>query len=435
MVKGLLRKEINKIHRFWLWPLTVIVGILLGSVIASTFLGSDPFYDIYYGTLYHLRRNKPLETAFATSDFSKVKELLARQPELVNARWEDGDTPLHRAVALTNFEEILTLLLNQGASINARDRHGETPLHTAIYEEDPEAESLLLSKGADWTLKDDRGFTALDWAVSRGYKELVDPLLAKSAKLNIYDAISLDDKEEVSKLLAADHKLINRPCASHSMPICVAAGYGFNDIVELLIQDGAKLNLKHQSPLISAAWDGHYETVKLLLDSGANVNARDYFQRTALYLAVGRIKTMRLLISRGADVDAADNRGETPLMRSIPFRQVFGFFDPGPRMATLKKTFVQLRPISPESEDSPSLGASMTLLLEHHANASVRDDSGRTALHYAAGVGTVEAAELLIKAGVDVKARDKAGETPLHTALKENNPEVAAVLRQHGAME
>jgi ankyrin repeat protein len=41
--------------------------------------------------------------------------------------------------------------------------------------------------------------------------------------------------------------------------------------------------------------------------------------------------------------------------------------------------------------------------------------------------------ELLVARGADVNARNKAGVTPLAAAEKNGFPEVAAILKQHGA--
>ena len=44
-----------------------------------------------------------------------------------------------------------------------------------------------------------------------------------------------------------------------------------------------------------------------------------------------------------------------------------------------------------------------------------------------------EIAELLIKTGANVNVPNTAGETPLDAAIRENNEEIAELLRSHGA--
>jgi len=70
------------------------------------------------------------------------------------------------------------------------------------------------------------------------------------------------------------------------------------------------------NPLLWAAWGGHVEIVKLLLDKGADVNLPDSGTKiTPLHMAVneGHVEIVRLLISRGSKINAQDLTGGTPL--------------------------------------------------------------------------------------------------------------------------
>ena len=65
-------------------------------------------------------------------DVDRVREQLAAQPDLVQARDAKGATALHLA-ALHGHRELVTLLLERGADINARDTlFGATPSGWAI---------------------------------------------------------------------------------------------------------------------------------------------------------------------------------------------------------------------------------------------------------------------------------------------------------------
>ena len=64
---------------------------------------------------------------------------------------------------------------------------------------------------------------------------------------------------------------------------------------------------------------------------------------------------------------------------------------------------------------------------------ATRDRDGRTALHYAAFEGQVEAIERLIREGADVDAQDDRGYTPLHFAAQEFRVDAARALIDAGA--
>ena len=57
---------------------------------------------------------------------------------------------------------------------------------------------------------------------------------------------------------------------------------------------------------------------------------------------------------------------------------------------------------------------------------------GWTPLHYAAGEGHKEIAELLIAAGADMNVKNKDGATALDKAIGQNNTKIADLLRKHG---
>lgn len=68
-----------------------------------------------------------------------------------------------------------------------------------------------------------------------------------------------------------------------------------------------------------------------------------------------------------------------------------------------------------------------TSLLCRHADVAAVDDSGKTALHYAAMSGADGVAEVLIDAGAPVDMRDAEGRTPLWYAAARNYPDSAIV--------
>lgn len=150
----------------------------------------------------------------------------------------------------------------------------------------------LLDSGADINYhsqpKKGTGRTALCEAALKGKLEVVRLLIEQGADLNVQDG---------SMGFTALHW---------------AADYGHEPIVEALVAAGADVNLaspaNRLTPFMAAATRGNLPIVKLLLAAGANVNATTKDGRTALSLAEEkkRAEVVALLASLGAP-------GTTPL--------------------------------------------------------------------------------------------------------------------------
>jgi len=77
---------------------------------------------------------------------------------------------------------------------------------------------------------------------------------------------------------------------------------GDTEIVELLLEAGANVNIKNKfgwTPLHLAAREGHIDIVQMLLEAGANIGAKNKFGRTPLDYAVKHRHTdiVRMLVS------------------------------------------------------------------------------------------------------------------------------------------
>ncbi|KAK8013197.1 ankyrin repeat protein [Apiospora marii] len=152
--------------------------------------------------------------------------LLERKPELLEVRFEDGQTPLHIAARCGNFD-VAEMLLNKGLECDIKDKEGNTPLLLCTFDcgrrTDLSVIKLLLKKGADWRIPRNDGQT---------------PLI--SASLDYHD---------------------------------------LGGMVPLLLENGADPNaqsLYHGwTPLHAASSGGNLRTVQLLLDKGADRNVAD----------------------------------------------------------------------------------------------------------------------------------------------------------------
>jgi len=70
---------------------------------------------------------------------------------------------------------------------------------------------------------------------------------------------------------------MNKADKDGATPLREASGYGYTEIVKLLLATGADVNkadIIGVTPLCMASLEGHYEIVKLLLDAKADVNIK-----------------------------------------------------------------------------------------------------------------------------------------------------------------
>jgi ankyrin repeat protein len=178
-------------------------------------------------------------------------------------------------------------------------------------------------------------------------------------------------------------------------PLHAAAERGEAAVVENLILKGADVNARTangQTPLHIAADHGSYGALETLLKHKANPNLQDKRGRTPVELAIGYDATVERLLAAGAELPDL-------LVASAAGR------------ADLVKGF----------------------LAKNKTSAGAKTSSGETALHFAARLGHVRVAEVLLANGADVNARDSSKLTPLHRAATYGHSEMVRLLLAHKA--
>lgn len=159
--------------------------------------------------------------------------------------------------------------------------------------------------------------------------------------------------------------------------LMVAAQQGYADIVKLLLDHGAKVNVKAEivigvgadvatgiTALSQAAASGNLSIVKMLVEHGAEIHALTGHGDTLLAFATTN-EIAQYFLDRGLDINARDKDGYTLLILSAE-----GFHRP-----------------------------SVAFLLEHGADPNAKTTDGTTALKLAEGIRHPDDVELLKKAG------------------------------------
>jgi len=173
---------------------------------------------------------------------------------------------------------------------------------------------------------------------------------------------------------------LHRECSGHSCSM--------SDVLRML-DDGADANcrdLHGQTSLHMASFIGYAHVITVLLQRGADVSLRDGLGRTALHYGClsGQPRAVPVLLAAGCNASVSDHEGVTAAHMAAALGQ---------------------------------LGALGAIVASRWFTKHVRDNSGRTPLHYACRENRVGASILLLSMGADIESESLSG-TPLCVAVR-----------------
>ncbi|SCO19315.1 unnamed protein product [Fusarium fujikuroi] len=183
-----------------------------------------------------------------------------------------------------------------------------------------------------------------------------------------------------------------------------AARYGHLAVVEMLLENGANIDLGDHlftTPLSWACMCGRATIAGILLQNHAQVDSKDFQGRTPLSEAVeyGDTAIVQLLLDNNAEVDSKNNEGQTPL-------------------------FIAAR------EGQMDM---VHLLLANGADVNWKNLEKLTPLSYAVSEGHATIVQLLLDNGAEVDSESLYGETPLKIATEERHETIVQLLLDYGA--
>ncbi|HOY68404.1 MAG TPA: ankyrin repeat domain-containing protein [Candidatus Ozemobacteraceae bacterium] len=237
--------------------------------------------------------------------------------------------------------------------------------------------------------------------------------LAPLGAAEIHEAAAGGNLASVTRLIAADRRVVRAKTATQVTPLHYAAIRGNVAIARALIEAGADVGARTEdgkTPLQFVfdnpeVQDEACAALTELLASGSDlVNSVDGNGLTPLHQAarLGNAAAADVLIRRGALVGARDAKGNTPLH------------------------------LIAEATDTAEAVATGKRLISAGASVNAANHVGATPLHAVAVSDTsYEAVALfLLRAGADPLAKDAIGQTPRQAAIAAGNFAVAAFIAE-----
>lgn len=347
-----------------------------------------------------------------------------------------------------NQEKFVKFLVDAGGNFNIEDRKGTQALRHAAFHGRDIIVKYLISLGANVQGHPTDTENALSRAASKNHdllgKFLIEQelLISKGVgfryqrgETSLHFVAAVGNINLVQVLLDAGWDV---NAGERDIPIKEAMRYGHEEVVNLLIDKGSRLEegLLHQ-----AAEKGLISTAKLLISKGANVNALDR-QKRPLFEASrqgpkGRYEEfVKLLIDNGAQVNVKESSGISVLLHASDAGHESVsklFLEAG---ATLTEKRIDGTTVVHSAAKKGHVEM-IRALVERGAELDARDSNMKTALNFAAAGGHTEVIRLLLNAKpgdwVNGNSNDEYRNPPLHDAILGGHIEASRVLVETGA--
>ena len=162
---------------------------------------------------------------------------------------------------LRDDDATIAALLRRGFDPNTRDPKGQVGLTIALQNGSSKAfAALLASSQVNVEARNAQDESPLMMAALKGNLEAVKALLARDADVNktgwapLHYAASAGSRQHVAiiALLLENHAYIDATSPNGTTPLMMAAQYGSNEAVQLLLDEGADPTLKNQLGLTAA---------------------------------------------------------------------------------------------------------------------------------------------------------------------------------------
>lgn len=365
-----------------------------------------------------------------------IRVLLAQGKGIkVDAQTRGGRTPLSFVVEAEDLSAV-TLLHSHGAKINQPDGQGDSMLIGTFLHKKYEVLDSLVAKGANINMVNNGGVTTLMTAITllggddaKTVLTFLEKFITFKPKLDLqqikggnggYAALHLAARfgyVEGGKLLLDNGASIDlKSLATGGTPLHNAAGANQIEFAKLLIKRKANLEIFDKSgatPLIIGVFHGDADMVEVLVDAGAKINVKspvNILVTPLVYAASNpdpfkhkdNLAIIKSLVKHKGDINFPSENGRTALIAAAGCSDQSKSYEKG------------------------------ALLIDSGASLDLVNDKGETALMLAAGAGNQKLVTLLIDKGANAQLKNGAGESVMSYANRSGNKGSVRLLESKG---
>lgn len=223
--------------------------------------------------------------------------------------------------------------------------------------------------------------------------------------------------------------------SANDVALMQSAAKGDTDEVEKLLAAHAKIESRdpyRRTPLMYASWNGHQEVIERLMAAGADPGNQDIDENTAMDYAAGRglLDVVNYLIKASHSKDDHHYAEYATLIQAAYAGDASKI--PAGNLSSINR-------VNPEGQSPLHIAAGngsyelAEALIKHGADVNISNKDKQTPLHWAAWNNQTALVDLLIKKGANISAPDRAGNTPLILATLAGGDASVKMLLEKGA--